>query len=113
MASNISSGGRSVVTARSKRVHPEGVPLVSSLSRAAELLALDPGHLAAAIDRAGLEPWPGRHADGSMVWPWSALVGLARQLGADVPANLAPERRGSLSSHQQRGRANRYQKASS
>jgi hypothetical protein len=93
---------------RGRRMPPLGQPLVSSVSRAAELLKVDADRLAQGVKAAQLEPWPWRHADGSLVYPWDALCRVAADLGATIPAKL-----GHFWRHEsgERGRANRKHKA--
>jgi hypothetical protein len=90
-----------------KRTYPEGVPVVADIARAADMLDLDPERLAQAVTEAGLRPWDA-HASGLPVWRWVELLEVARQLGAEVPALLAPGPR-ALTVKQDRGRRNRYQ----
>jgi hypothetical protein len=85
---------------------PHGTPLVSTVARAAQLLGMDPGQLAGAVERAQLDPW-GRHADGSAVYGWPQLCGLAVELGATIPK---PGRLGWGQAAADRGRHNRRSK---
>jgi hypothetical protein len=83
-------------------------PLVSTVGRASELLRVDPGRLAALVSARGVPEW-GRHANGSPVYKWPALVELAAELGATAPASSGP----TLRTRQERGRASRYRRPSS
>jgi hypothetical protein len=91
---------------RGRRIPPLGQPLVSTIPRAAELFELDADQLAQAVEAAQLEPWPGRHADGSLVYPWDALVTVARQLGAEVP--YPPRGAQAMAVKRDRGRRHRH-----
>jgi hypothetical protein len=75
--------------ARSTPTHPEGVPVVSTIDRAAAMLGLEPGRLAQAVAQAGVPVW-GHHATGVVVHRWVELLDVARELGAKVPKPLAP-----------------------
>jgi hypothetical protein len=80
-------------------------PIVSTVSRAAELLRVEADRLAQVVTEAGLEPWPWHHADGSEVFPWPDLVAVAvERLGITPPKQRAAKR---LRAQQNRGRANR------
>jgi hypothetical protein len=68
-------------------IHPEGVPLVSTASRAGELLGIPADQLGQAITAAGLRPW-GRHACGQPVWRWTELLTVARSLGVQPRPSL-------------------------
>jgi hypothetical protein len=65
-------------------VNPLTEPLVVTVARASELLGVDPGRLAVAVDRAELPAW-GRHASGVEVWRWPELCRVAAAAGISVP----------------------------
>jgi hypothetical protein len=77
------------------------VPIVSTVSRAADLLRLDQAQLAQAVQDAELEPWPWLHADGSRVYPWAGLCEVAAQLRVTV---APPQRGGTQAQRRQRHR---------
>jgi hypothetical protein len=64
--------------------HPDGMPVVSTLARAARLLGCSEAELTAAVERSSLEVW-GAHADGSPVWQWRALMAAANEAGLPIP----------------------------
>jgi hypothetical protein len=69
---------------RSPLHHPND-PIVSTITRAAVILGVDAERLGRAVRDAQVEPWPGRHADGSEVYSWWRLVEVARPLGPPTP----------------------------
>jgi hypothetical protein len=98
---------------REPLVHPEGIPLVATLGRAADLLGIDPARLGSTVAAAGLQP-RARHANGEPCWAWPELLAVARSLGVDPPAVLDAEQqrdRSPLAVRQNRGRAAQRRKA--
>jgi hypothetical protein len=94
-----------------KRARPLGQlgePLVSTTDRAADMLGVDPGRLAAAVGARQLPAW-GQHASGAAVYRWDELNELARELGAVAGESPAERRRRQYAQRQQRGRRSRYQ----
>jgi hypothetical protein len=90
---------------------PAGQPIVSTVGRAAELLELDTGRLASAVEAAQLPPW-GRHASGEPVYRWGRLCALAVELGSILPARYTHAWRiwKQNQTKADRGRANRKSK---
>jgi hypothetical protein len=93
---------------RGRQLGQIGEPLVSTTDRAAEMLHVDPGRLAAAVRAAGLVAW-GKHQSGADVFKWDALYELARELGVVVGESPAERRRRQYEQRQERGRRSRYQ----
>jgi hypothetical protein len=93
------------------KMPPAGQPIVSTITRAAELLELKPERLAGAVKRARVPAW-GRHASGAPVYPWGRLCALAVELGATLPARYGHAWRTwqQLQAKADRGRANRKSK---